>query len=115
MKYRSSIFKIEIKKERDRNIYLKAFKSLRIGNEFKFKFYPSDYSYKLVTYVYLSICSYRMREQNLKDFFLRVCDIYHDRNLVYTDVFPQFLIFQQNNSAQTSVLICFTSRHYFFF
>ena len=40
--------------------------------------------------------------------------LYHKRNLVYTVVFPQFLIFQQNNSAQTSVLIFFTSRHYYF-
>ena len=40
--------------------------------------------------------------------------LYHKRNLVYTDVFPQFLIFQQNNSAQASVLIFFTSRHYYF-
>ena len=35
-------------------------------------------------------------------------------NLVYTVVFPQFLIFQQNNSAQTSVLIFFTSQNYYF-
>ena len=35
--------------------------------------------------------------------------------LVYTGSFPQFLIFQQYNSAQTSVLIFFTSRHYYFF
>ena len=41
--------------------------------------------------------------------------LYHKRNLVYTIDFPQFLIFQQNNSAQTSVLIFFTSRHYYFF
>ena len=41
--------------------------------------------------------------------------LYHKSNLVYIVVFPQFLIFQQNNSAQTSVLICFTSRHYYFF
>ena len=39
----------------------------------------------------------------------------HKSNLVYTVVLPQFLIFQQNNSAQTSVLIFFTSRHYYFF
>ena len=38
----------------------------------------------------------------------------HKSNLVYTVIFPQFLIFQQNNSAQTSVLIFFTSRHYYF-
>ena len=36
-------------------------------------------------------------------------------NLVYTVVFPQFLIFQQNNSAQTSMLISFTPRLYYFF
>ena len=36
-------------------------------------------------------------------------------NLVYTVFFPQFLIFQQNNSAQTSVLIFFKSWHYYFF
>ena len=41
--------------------------------------------------------------------------LYHKSNLVYTIVFPQFLIFQQNNSAQASVLIFFTSRHYCFF
>ena len=41
--------------------------------------------------------------------------LYHKSNLVYTVVFPQFLSFQQNNSAQTSVLIFFTSRHYYFF
>ena len=41
--------------------------------------------------------------------------LYHKSNLVYTVVFPQFLIFQQNNIAQTSVLIFFTSRHYYFF
>ena len=41
--------------------------------------------------------------------------LYHKSNLVYTVVFPQFLIFQQNNSVQTSVLIFFTSRHYYFF
>ena len=40
--------------------------------------------------------------------------LYHKSNLVYTVVFPQFLNFQQNNSAQTSVLIFFTSRHYYF-
>ena len=39
----------------------------------------------------------------------------HKCNLVYTVVFRQFLIFQQNNSAQTSELILFTSRHYNFF
>ena len=39
---------------------------------------------------------------------------YHKNNLVYTVVFLQFLTFQQNNSAQTSVLIFFTSRHYYF-
>ena len=41
--------------------------------------------------------------------------LYHKSNLVYKTVFAQFLIFQQNNSAQTSVLIFFTSRHYYFF
>ena len=41
--------------------------------------------------------------------------LYHKSNLVYTVVFPRFLIFQQNNSAQTPVLIFFTSRHYYFF
>ena len=41
--------------------------------------------------------------------------LYHKSNLVYTVVFPQFLIFQQNNSVQTSVLIFFTSGHYYFF
>ena len=40
--------------------------------------------------------------------------LYHKSNLVYIIVFPQFVIFQQNNSAQTSVLIFFTSRHYYF-
>ena len=40
--------------------------------------------------------------------------LYHKNNLVYIIVFPQFLIFQQNNSAQTSVLIFFTSRQYYF-
>ena len=38
----------------------------------------------------------------------------HKSNLVYT-VFPKFLIFLQNNSAQMSVLIFFKSRHYYFF
>ena len=41
--------------------------------------------------------------------------LYHKSNLVYTVFFPQFLIFQQNNTAQTSVLIFFMSRHYYFF
>ena len=41
--------------------------------------------------------------------------LYHKSNLVYIVVFPQFLIFQQNNSAQTSVLIFFTFQHYYFF
>ena len=35
--------------------------------------------------------------------------LYHKSNLVYTVIFPQFLIFQKNNSAETSVLIFFTS------
>ena len=37
------------------------------------------------------------------------------RFFTFLTFFPQFLIFQQNNSAQTSVLIFFTSRHYNFF
>ena len=41
--------------------------------------------------------------------------LYHKSNLVYTLVFSQFLIFKQNNKAQASVLISFTSRHYYFF
>ena len=41
--------------------------------------------------------------------------LYHKSNLIYTIVFSKFKIFQQNNSAQTSVLIFFTSRHYYFF
>ena len=41
--------------------------------------------------------------------------LYDKSNLVHTVVFPQFLIFQQNNSAHASVLIFFTSRHYYFF
>ena len=41
--------------------------------------------------------------------------LYHKSNLFYTVVFPEFLIFQQNNSTQTSVLIFFTSRQYYFF
>ena len=41
--------------------------------------------------------------------------LYHKSNLVHTVVFWQFLILQQNNSAQTSVLIFFTSREYYFF
>ena len=40
--------------------------------------------------------------------------LYHKSNLVYTGFFLQFLIFQQKNSTQTSVLI-FTSWHYYFF
>ena len=48
--------------------------------------------------------------------FLRTYVIlYHKSNLVYTVVFPQFLIFQQTNSAQTSVSIFFTSQHYYLF
>ena len=35
--------------------------------------------------------------------------------IIYTVVFPQFLIFQQNNSAQTSVIFLFTSRYYYNF
>ena len=41
--------------------------------------------------------------------------LYHKSNLVYTVVFPQFLILQKNNSAQAAVLILFTSRHYYYF
>ena len=41
--------------------------------------------------------------------------LYHKSNLVYIVVFPQFLIFQQNNSAETSVLIFFMSRNYYLF
>ena len=51
-------------------------------------------------------------------FVLRACVILYTiykSNLVYTVVFPYFLIFLQNNSVQTSVLIFFTSRHYYFF
>ena len=48
--------------------------------------------------------------------YLKVCNtLPYKSNLVYTVVFPQFLIFQQNNSAQALVLIFFTSRHYYFF
>ena len=40
---------------------------------------------------------------------------YIKSNLVYIHVFPQFKIFQKhNNTAQTSVLIFFTSRHYYY-
>ena len=35
-------------------------------------------------------------------------------NLVYTIFFPQFLIFQQDNSVQTTVLLFFTARLYYF-
>ena len=41
--------------------------------------------------------------------------LYHKSNLVYTVVLSQFLIFQKNDSVQTSVLIFFTSRHYYSF
>ena len=41
--------------------------------------------------------------------------LYHKSNLVYIVVFPQFSIFQKNNSAETSVSIFFTSRHYYLF
>ena len=41
--------------------------------------------------------------------------LYHKSNLVYIVVFPQFLSFQQNNSAETLMLIFFKSRHYSFF
>ena len=46
---------------------------------------------------------------------LRVYDTYHKSNLVYAVFFPQFLIFQKNISAQTFVIISFTSGHYYFF
>ena len=45
---------------------------------------------------------------------LNPIDYHQKSNLVYIIVFPQFLTFQQNNSAQTSVFIFFTSRHYYF-
>ena len=41
-----------------------------------------------------------------------VCNIWHC--IIHVN-FPQFLIFQENNSAQTLMLIFFTSRHYYFF
>ena len=40
--------------------------------------------------------------------------LYHKSNLVYIVVFPQFLIFQQNISAQTFGIISFTPGHYYF-
>ena len=40
--------------------------------------------------------------------------LYHKSNLVYTIVFPQFLIFQQNNSAETERKLTLTSGHYYF-
>ena len=46
---------------------------------------------------------------------LRVCYTYYKSNLVYADFSPEFLIFQKNNSAQTSVIIFFMSEHYYFF
>ena len=36
-------------------------------------------------------------------------------NLIYAVNSPQFLIFQKNISAQTIVIISFTSGHYYFF
>ena len=36
--------------------------------------------------------------------------LYHKSNLVYTGFFPQFVIFQQNNNAQTSMLVFVMSR-----
>ena len=38
---------------------------------------------------------------------------YHKSNLVYTVVFPQFFIFQQNNSAETKRKLTLTSGHYY--
>ena len=51
----------------------------------------------------------------LNDLYMYVI-LYHKSNLVFTGFFSTilFLIFQQNNSALTSVFICFTSRHYYF-
>ena len=47
---------------------------------------------------------------------LRACDIlYHKSNLVYTSFFLQCLIFEQNNSAQTSMFRFLISEHYYFF
>ena len=41
--------------------------------------------------------------------------LYYRSNLVHAVVFPQFLSFEQNNSAETLMLIFFKSRHYSFF
>ena len=49
-----------------------------------------------------------------KNYFKWNVILYHKKNLVYTVDFLQFLIFQQDNSAQTQVLIFFSSRHYYF-
>ena len=59
-------------------------------------------------------CSYCKVSHALKGMCRHVI-LYYKNNLVYTFFFPQFLIFQHNNSAQTSVLISFTSRYYYFF
>ena len=40
--------------------------------------------------------------------------LYHKSNLVYTVVFPQFLIFHENNSAETYRKLTLTSGHYYF-
>ena len=40
--------------------------------------------------------------------------LYHKSNLVYTIFFPQFLIFQKNNSAETYRKLKLTSGHYYF-
>ena len=40
--------------------------------------------------------------------------LYHKSSLVYTVVFPQFLIFQKNNSAETQIKLTLTSGHYYF-
>ena len=39
--------------------------------------------------------------------------LYHESNLVYAGLFPQFLIFQKNNIAQTFVIIFFISGYYY--
>ena len=40
--------------------------------------------------------------------------LYHKSNLVYTGFFPQFLIFQKNNSTETSGKLILTPGHYYF-
>ena len=77
--------------------------------------------YNCVMALFCNSCYGTVLEQILE---LCLCDfyffpyghviLYHKSNLVYS-FFSQFLIFQQNTSAQTSVLIFFTSRHYYFF